>query len=76
MPVGYRPIFTWDRLAAIFRLNFQKKLYLTNIKNRNEINFNGRVYEKTFYECLGNSTAITVDASTLQIIQKKDLGLD
>lgn len=69
-------IFTWDRFAAIFRLNFQKELYLTNIKNRNEINFNGRVYKKTFYECLGNSAAITVDAATLQIIHKKDLGLD
>lgn len=69
-------IFTWDRFAAIFRLNFQKELYLTNIKNRNEINFNGRVYKKAFYECLGNSAAITADASTMQIIQKKDLGLD
>jgi hypothetical protein len=28
------------------------------------------------YECLGNSAAITVDAATLQIIHKKDLGLD
>ena len=69
-------IFTWERFAAIFRLNFQKELYLTNIKNRDEIHFNGRVYKKTFYECLGNSAAIAVDASTLQIIQKKDLGLD
>lgn len=69
-------IFTWDRFAAIFRLNFQKELYLTNIKNRDEINFNGRVYRKAFYECLGNSAVVTVDASTLQIIQKKDLGLD
>lgn len=69
-------IFTWDRFAAIFRLNFQKELYLTNIKNRDEIHFNGRVYKKTSYDCLGNSAVITVDAATLQIIQKKDLGLD
>ena len=69
-------IFTWERFAAIFRLNFQKELYLTNIKNRDEIHFNGRVYKKTSYDCLGNSAVVTVDAATLQIIQKKDLGLD
>lgn len=69
-------IFTWERFAAIFRLNFQKELYLTNIRNSDEINFNGRVYKKKPQTCLGNSVVVTVDASTMQIIQKKDLGLD
>ena len=45
-------IFTWERFAAIFWLNFQKELYLTNIKNRDEIHFNGRVYKKHFMNVL------------------------